>query len=302
VISRPRRNRDGAMGHGLGSRIGPGWRFGHGLGLGFVIAALFIASLAIPAHAAAPTDSLWQKAVALAGSNARWVPGTIYTRVEEVDDAGKPKHVHEAWMRLYADSTGEVANEITKAIEDGKDVTEKERATATEQALRDAEQRARKEQDLAKRAKERGIAVEQLKMEEGKGDASELSIRFGGPTPFDPEIQEQITASRIEAPDPPPGGPHVAFQFVEPITAKTALRGIAWLNAATGVPVELRFSPDPLPSRVKEMAMIVRFEVRPDSAWLPVEMHVDAMGKLLFFKKRFRSTMTFDDHWWKTTD
>jgi hypothetical protein len=80
VISRPTRDRNGVLGRGLG----------------FVLAALFLASLATPAHAAAPTDSLWQKAVVLAGNNARWVPGTIYTRVEEVDDAGKPKHVHEA--------------------------------------------------------------------------------------------------------------------------------------------------------------------------------------------------------------
>jgi len=286
VIRRPTRERSGVL----------------GLGIGFALATLCLTTLAIPVHAGAPTDSLWLKAVALAGTNARWVPGTIYTRVEEVDDAGKPKHVHEAWMRLYADSTGQVANEIVKAIEDGKDVTEKERASSTEQALKDAEQRARDEQDLRKRAKERGITIEQLKKEEGKGDVSELSIRFGGPTPFDPEIQEQITATRVEASDPPPGGPHVAFEFVEPITPKAVLRGIAWLDAATGAPVELRFSPDPLPSRVKEMAMSVRFTVRPDSAWIPTEMHVDAMGKLLFFKKRFRSLMTFDDHWWKTTD
>jgi hypothetical protein len=298
VISRPKRNRSGAI--GLKPGLGP--QSGFRLARAFMPAALCLASLASPAHAAAPTDSLWQKAVVLAGNNTRWVPGTIYTRVEEVDDAGKPKHVHEAWMRLYADSTGQVANEIVKAIEDGKDVTDKERQTATEQALKEAEQRARDERDLAKRAKDRGITVEQLKKEEGEGDASELSIRFGGPTPFDPEIQEQITASRVEAADPPPGGPHVAFEFVEPISPKTALRGIAWLDAISGAPVELRFSPDPLPSRVKEMAMSVHFTVRPDSAWIPTEMHVDAMGKLLFFKKRFRSLMTFDNHWWKTTD
>jgi hypothetical protein len=254
------------------------------------------ASLHAAADSASLNDPLWQKAVAIAGRNLNWVPGSIYTRVEEVNDEGEAKHVQESWLRLFADTCGNVDSQILKAAEDGKDTTEQERQAAAEERRKELETRAKKEEQLAKRAQERGITVEELKQQEQSG---QVAIRFGGPTPFDPGIQDSVFARRVTAADPPPGGPHVAFEFVQPISTKSKLRGIAWLDATTGTPVELRFSPDPLPGRVKEMSMRVRFATPSDSVWVPVAMDINALGKLLFFKKRFRSTMTFSDHWWK---
>lgn len=266
--------------------------------------ALSAAAQPAPETSAAPppaADPLWLRAVEIAGSNERWVPGAIYARIEEVDDEGSAKHVHESWMRLFLGAEGEVDTEIRKALEDGKDVTEKERKSEAEEKRRREQERARERERLEKAARERGVSVEQIEREEAAREEREgagASLRFGGPTPFDPGVQDSVSAYRVAASDPPPGGPHAAFEFTQLIDGETRLRGVAWVEESTGTPIELRFAPDPLPKRVKEMSMRVRFAMVADTAWVPVEMEVNAMGKLLFFKKRYRSTLAFSDHWW----
>jgi len=268
-------------------------------------AALLAGSLAVPAapgRAAAPDDPLWLRAVEIAGRNEHWVPGTIVTRIEELDGEGRAKHVRESSMRLFLGEGGEVESEILRAAEDGKDTTEKERRSSVEEKKRAERERAAQRERLEKKARERGVDAETLEREEARGGRSGRkrgSSRFGGPTPFDPAVQDSVSARRVSAEDPPAGGPHIAFEFTQQVGATGALRGIAWIEETTGLPIELRFAPDPLPGRVKEMSLRVRFAAVADTAWVPVDMEVHALGKMLLFKKRYRSSLSFADHWWK---
>ncbi len=269
--------------HARRSVLAPRW---------LIIAAAALLGLPIAALAEMPDvggaapqapDTLWQRAVEIAGRNENWMPGVVFTRVEELDGHGNPKHVQESWVRLRAGTGGDLETEIVKVLKDGKDTTA--------EAQREEAELKQKEQEAAGR---------QSRPDTTAGGGREgVSLRFGGPSPFDPEVQDSVTYRRIDAPDPPPGKPCVAFGFAQQTASQTTLVGTAWLEQDGGMPLELRFTTDPLPKRVKEMSMTLRFAEGPERSWLPQEMHVEAMGKFLFFKKRFRSTMTFSEHWWK---
>src|SRR5688572_28725536 len=76
--------------------------------------------------ASASQDPLWRKALAVAGSNTNWLPGLIITRTE-VLQKGKVEGVHEVWRRSTLGTNGEVVTTTVKVLEDGKDVTTKEK-------------------------------------------------------------------------------------------------------------------------------------------------------------------------------
>jgi hypothetical protein len=282
-------------------------------------ATLFALAVPVAAQQSAlrqsPPDSLWQKAVEIAGRNQNWVPGLLVTSMAEVDGEGNAKSVRETRMRVFLGEDGEIDSEILKCTDDGEDVTEEARKEAAEEKLKEEKERRKREEKRKKEAEKKrtkrqkqelGAAAEDEDPEENDSDESQpenepkgrFSLGLGGPSPFNPEVQDSVTFKRVEAKDPPPGGPYVAYEFVRQTPSGTSIAGTAWLDAATGMPVEMRFAPDPLPKRVKELSMTMRFETRPDSSWVPAEMHIEAMGKFLFFKKRFHNTLAFSDHWW----
>jgi hypothetical protein len=73
-----------------------------------------------------PKDLLWRKAVAVAASNVDWVPGLVITR-SEVLHKGEVVGVHEMWQRSELGPGGEVVTDTVKVLEDGKDVTKREK-------------------------------------------------------------------------------------------------------------------------------------------------------------------------------
>jgi hypothetical protein len=68
--------------------------------------------------AGAPLDPLWQKAVAVAGTNADWVAGLVVLRSEIVYQ-GETNGVHELWKRSRPGTNGAVITETVKVLEDG---------------------------------------------------------------------------------------------------------------------------------------------------------------------------------------
>jgi hypothetical protein len=231
----------------------------------------------LPAHAQSAPDTLWQKAVVIAGRNLRWVPGLIVTRTEEVDDDGRVKNSQESWIRMRPGDGGEPVSAIEKLIKNGKDETAR--------AQRDeAEQKAR-EQETKRRAPDAPAA---------KG----APLRFGGPTPFDPGEQDSVSYHRIDPAAPDSAGA-IVYEFAERLFEGVTVRGTTRLTAGTGVPLEMRFTTDPLPKRVKDLAVLVRFAVDSTGAWWPAEMSIRATGKLLLFTKRFHTAMSFREYWWR---
>ncbi|MBD3236951.1 MAG: hypothetical protein GF330_09625 [Candidatus Eisenbacteria bacterium] len=250
-------------------------------------------SPAAQAPLAAGADSLWQRAVEIAGRNAWWIPGTMVSRFEELDGDWEPKSVELTTTRIFLGPDGVPDTEIVSAYENEKDVTEKAREEAAEQKREEEEQRRKEAEQRRREQEERGAAPAD------PPDARErFALRSGGSTPFDPQIQDSVRVRRTSPEGGPQGGPFAAYQFQRDLGDERQLIGTAWLDPESGAPVEIRFAPDPLPGRVKELEMRMRFTVDSTGAWYPTDLRIQGMGKLLFFKKRFRSTMIFSDPWW----
>jgi hypothetical protein len=245
-----------------------------------LLAAFFLLAVgaARPASAGAdaPADSLWKKAVALWGLNSDLVPGLMKMHMQEVDKHGQVKDeekYHEVWSTLTLGDDGEVEYELVKVIENGEDVTEKERAKLEQ------EEDAGKDKD-----RDQG------------GEDSE-SNEMEGYSPFDPEDQTRVSFKAIGAGGIIDGIRTMLYEFSQSTDEDVAFRGKAWLNAATGAPVKVEYTTDPLPKRVKEMLTTVEYEQAAPDSLVVRKMYVDVTGGILFIKKHFHMDMTFDDHW-----
>ncbi len=233
-----------------------------------------------PAGAEAGPDSLWVKAVALYEANDDWVPGLIHMHMQEVDKHGQPKDDkgQEVWTRLRLGDDGEVEAEVVKILDDGEDVTEKEKA---------------KEE---KKETEQGDDEE-----DGEGDGFTME----GYAPFDPEHQEGLDV-RATGEEEVVGGRRCAvFEFVDVREREdeddddetVTVTGRAWLEVGTGTPFKVEYTTDPLPKRVKKMNTTVFYELDEPGSWRAGSMNVQATGGFLFIKKHFNMDMTFDDYW-----
>jgi hypothetical protein len=219
-----------------------------------VILALALAAAA-PALAAT-SDPLWLKAVESASRAKRWSPGEMQLAIEMADDEGK---VLESWdnrYRLSAGEDGAVRTEVVSAVHNGKDETRKERDA---QAKRDRDARQDGGSSMA------GIGVD----------------------PFDPGLQDSVVIRPLAGNRQIAGKTCLAFAFSLAMPKNAVVEGTAWLDAASGLPVELVSSPKPLPWAAQELVSTVRY-----TDGLVSEVHVEGSGTLLFFKRRFSSVIT----------
>ena len=217
---------------------------------------LFLA-LSLPlAAAAAPDDSLWAKAVEAASRAKEWSPGEMRLAIEMADDRGKVLETWDNQYRLSTGADGAVRTEVVSAIHNGKDETQKEREA---QARRDRDART--------------------------NDAPPVS-GFGD-DPFDPSVQGSLEIHRLDGTRAIAGMTCVGFAFILSKHAGASVEGNAWLDAATGLPVEVVSSPNPLPRGAHEIATVVRY-----TRGLVSEVLVEGSGSLLFFKRRFSSVVT----------
>ena len=192
-------------------------------------------------HAPAASDTLWLKAVAIAGRNLNWVPGQIVTRTEDLDDEGRAKGVQESWVRLHPGDDGAPVREIVKVIKDGHDETEPARREAASGRPRRKSERAR-QSPSRRAARSRPGGIPATKRQAG------VSLRFGGSTPFDPSVQDSVSYHRLDRADRPAEGAGVPYAFEQQMPGGTVLRGTAWLTEATGIPLECGSRPTRCPS------------------------------------------------------
>jgi hypothetical protein len=208
------------------------------------------------ASAATAVDPLWTAAVAAAARAKAWSPGEMRVLIEMADDKGK---VLESWdnrYRIVPGPDGSLTTEIVAASHDGKDETRKER-----------EAQAKRER-------------------ENPPDGRDDWTRFID-DPFDPVIQETVTFRRLAEARTIGGVAGVSFAFTIAKPKGASVEGTAWLDAATGAPLEVVSSPRPLPRGAHELATTVRY-----AGGLAAEVRVGGSGSLLFFKRRFSSVIT----------
>ncbi len=217
---------------------------------------LFAIACSLPADAA-PADPLWSRAVEASARAARWSPGEMRLAIEMADDAGKVLDTWDNRYRLSVDGDGTLRTEVVVAVHDGKDETEKERKA---QAKRERDARGGGESPMS-----------------GFGD-----------DPFAPAVQESVQVRRLAGTREIAGTTCVGYDVVIAKPKNVSIEGTAWLEAATGVPVQFASTPKPLPIGVHEMSTVVRYE-----DGFVSEVRVEGSGSIMFIKRRFVSVISF---------
>ncbi len=73
--------------------------------------------------------------------------------------------------------------------------------------------------------------------------------------------------------------------------------GTAWLDAETGAPRAMTYSPEPLPKFVKSMDIRLLFSTDEAGGWFLTGMQTEVDAGLLFIRKHMRLGVEFQDHW-----
>lgn len=215
-------------------------------------------------QAAHPTnDPLWAKAVGVASTNWGWVAGLTVVH-SEVLSKGESQGAHEIWTRSTPGTKGEVITETVKVLEDGKDVTAKEKKKDKE-----------KEKSGAKKP------------------------GSGGGNPFDPHVQDQISVKPTGRAKAVSGRSCTAYEYELRGKDRQVTKGTAWLEKDTGWPAEIEnMTIDPLPDKhLKQLTITTRYESSAEGAWRIKEMITSGVVGILFIKADIRSTATFSEYW-----
>ncbi len=217
---------------------------------------------------ASAQDSLWQKAVEIAGRNKPWIPGVTVMRSEVLDDKGKLTDTFESLIRISPGADGSPVSTIEKATRNGEDVTEKEQKAM--------EERNRK---AAKDGKSMSIGLED--------------------NPFNPDLQQAVTVKDLGESKLLDGKSCAMYSFNLKKKDGTSLTGTAALERESGVPVEVSYTLSPLPFGVEKMTTVLTYADGPAGDGFLRGMSIDGTGAFLFIKRVFHSTISLDGYWKK---
>jgi len=168
--------------------------------------------------------------------------------------------VQEIWQRSKLGAKGEVTTEIVKVLEDGKDVTVKEKKSTKD-----------------------------VKAFNNLGDAI-----------FNRKAQKFLTITPTARTNRIADRECVGYEFQQTNQKGPTLKGTAWLEEETGRPVELEnMTFDPLPDKMKRMAITIRYAPTPEAGWQVKETIMKGVAGILFIKAEFQTRMTFSEYWKK---
>jgi hypothetical protein len=274
--------------------------------------AILLCALSLPAPAgtAAPDSTrapegaaakaqpvLWAQAVKIYEANKDLVPGRVLQKIQELDDDGRVKSESNVEIALSLGGDGAIKSDIVKASKDGKDITAEEQKKADERAKKEAAEKKKRE-DAEKNAKKKSE-------NDSNDDSKERSHSISsGDSPFNPELQSDVTVTETNARETIDGRSCVRFEYTYPVPAEkpsnkkpAMVKGTAWIEEGTGNPVKIEFTNDPLPKGAKSMLTTMRYGNDENGSWILERMEFEASGSFLFFKKRIRGDIALSDYW-----
>ena len=218
---------------------------------------VFLLLLAPSVLRASPiADPLWQKAVEAIGRVKTWVPGLTVMNLEVADDKGKTTDAFEYWYRLSPDDHGAPVLSLQKALRNGVDVTASE---------------------IQAQQRRSGINVISLLMANN---------------PFDPDrqnsVQETTRVGTLEV----DRQSCAEYSFVMKAERAAPWRARQRWSLSNGLPLEISYSPKPLPFGVQKMITTLSYA----HGYLK-EVVMDGSGGFLFLKRVFHTRVTLDDYW-----
>jgi hypothetical protein len=184
---------------------------------------------------------------------------TMTTRIEQLDGKGRVESQSEVVERVFTRDGAEV-RDLLRVRKDGKDATAEEK-----------ERRAKQE----------------------KPGASSLQLSIA--SPFGPE---EAGKYRFTLRPPEASHPNLVQIHFEPAGKPSPASNVgdALVDPVAGSPVRIRCRPSVNPKHVFEMEIQMRYETEtPDGAALS-SVSIEAVGGILFLKKRFRTTITLSGY------
>lgn len=201
-------------------------------------------------------DRLWRRAVAIATANENRLPGTAEVRTEIRDRSGSVVETRASRVAISRSADGRIVTRLLERSVNGRRSSSSELA---EQNRRDTRDRDR------------------------------LGFRFGE-SPFLPDLQPRIRKERLRT-ETLHGRPSVVYRFTLEREG-TRVHGNAWLDAASGAPLRLRFAPDPTPRFIRELGATIDYASDPER-WVPLSMTIEGEGGFLLYERHFRTVHTF---------
>lgn len=184
----------------------------------------------------------------------------VHTKYRNVDAAGKTKSIDEAETRLFQ-KDGKPWEEITRFLDEGRDVTARENA------------KRQKELESGKRKRKDGIP---FASPFGKDQQALYTFTDLGTDPDDPSRRR--------------------IQFEPKRKSEKTYRGKAVVDATRGALVELSMRPTVFPYFVNKLDVVMEMRTETEVGPALSALRVSAAGKLLFIKKRVEVEASFTDY------
>ena len=217
-----------------------------------------IVSLLISALPSFALDTLWAKAVDIERISRDWVPGRAEFSLETVDDKGAAQEKWQVSYHLSRTPAGGVALDVVGASHNGTDTTARE-------------------QENQKKRKTAPFSM--------------------GDNPLDPVVQASVRAVPRPEKALKAGRSCVGYDFTMRKIDGAVITGTAWLDEGTGAPVEVSSTTSRLPRGVFSLTTTMHYAIGPAGEGFLHDVLVEGVAGILFFKKRFRSTITVDAYW-----
>ncbi|MDZ7374505.1 MAG: hypothetical protein ONB23_11130 [candidate division KSB1 bacterium] len=212
----------------------------------------------VPAFAQA--EDLWARAVSFVSAQPKVAPQQVVSRFELLNSEGKTEHTRETHLRISYGDSGDARVELTKAIQDGQDVTEKARSQ------------------------------EEARHSSARSERRQGQIGFG---PLEPEVQGRVKAHPLGQKRSIDGRVCLGYGFEQESGEEGKRLGEVWLDVNSGAPLAISFRPEPLPKHVSELQTTVRYGPDENGHWVAKEMEVEGKASFLLIRKRFRSVTQF---------
>jgi hypothetical protein len=223
--------------------------------------------LVLFAHPVSASDALWQRAVAISAYNREMAPGNWVER-EEVFNVKGESHLVSRIHVAFKQVGRKIDIQLVEATSNGIDITEPRREKFDEMC-------------------------------------NQFSMKPQN-NPFQPSIQKNVTAKRDGRTRRDGEQIFVAYDYTQK-TDDGRWRGAAWIDEATGMPVELTARLTGLPKmdgkdKILETVMNVHFENGPENAWhvskivLYTRATLNNFPYAKFYAKIEKAT-TLDSYW-----
>jgi hypothetical protein len=225
---------------------------------------------AVSNSSAVGEDPLWQKALAIASNNEKWVPGFVVHNEEVYSRLGIRQENTETRSELSPHRNREVTVRFLSIVQNGRDITEEF-------------------------VEEFG---ESIVLEE-----HEYRVAH----PFRSSAQDRVSYTRQKGKKRIEGSPCIPFEFVYE-NERGTWRGTAWLEEESGTPLLVEGTLETVPLEEKWYTIAgletsTTFITDDRGGWYPlsavVDSRIEVVTKLFqSYKSRVKETYTFRDYWW----